>query len=299
MSIGRDFECGDFICHKVLCFLIGLTLILFSIPITAKALDKNPDTLSKIETPKVKTAEDLLLEAQAISDKYPDSAIQLLMECLALKPDEGKAYLLLGGIHEKAGRLPDALRAYMRAAELMKDNRDAADSVKRLAARTFKTENIWIFLPDGWVVEDNGISNTMENQRMTLNVSSGGDPETIAMKAAREAMPEGLFSDESLKSFQEMRAMSEEIKKSDPEQAKMMQSIPMPFFISKDFSGIAGARMVILSTSETAQPGIESACAVSVTKDGKIYLFVLKSHDVAAEGEKTMTDILSRILWPL
>lgn len=398
MSTGRNLKCGNFIFHKVLCFLIGLNIILCICPFTAKALDEKPDTPPKIETPKEKTAEGLFQEAQAISEKYPDGAIQLLIECLALKPDtwqarkqlaslyekqnkwglaiteyeavntasesaegfsdivrvmekggflrnaaktdmkafekypdkpefllqageiflksgadndaaaslqefikqrpdEGKAYLLLANIHEKAGRLPDALRMYMRAHTLMKENRDAADAIKRLTAKTFQAENIWIFLPVGWVAEKDGMTNLQWNQRMTLNVSAGGDTETIALKAAREAMPEALFSDENLKSFEKMRVMREEIEKSNPEAAKMMQSIPLPFFSSKDFNGIAGASMVLLSTSETPQPGIESVCAAAMTKDGKIYSFVLKSNGPVAEGEKTLTDILSQVIW--
>lgn len=383
---------------SVLFFLIGLNIILFSSPFTAKALDEKSDIPPKVETPKEKTAEGLFQEAQAISERYPEAAIQLLLESLAMKPeiwqarkqlaslyekqnkfglaiteyeavntasgsaegfsdlvrvmeksgflrnaaktavkafeqypdkpefllqageiyfksgadndaaavlqqfikqrpDEGRAYLFLAKTYEKELRLPDALRAYMRAGALMKENGDAADGIKRLTAKTFQAENVWIFLPGGWIAEKDAMTNIQGNQRLTIKVSAKGTARSLALNAAREAMPEGLFSDESIKSYEDMREIRKEMGNSDPETAKMMQAISLPLFSSKDIKDIDGAAMVFLSTSETPQPGIESACAAALPKDGKIYTFVLKSYGPAGETEKTLADILSRAIW--
>lgn len=386
-------------CSLVVCLLIALNLTVGTPPLIA-AVEEIKPAPPKMEKPKEKSADDIFQEARTISDKYPGGAIQLLKECLALKPDlwqarkylaeqyekqnmwglalseyeavnrasaspegfsqivrvlekggyfreaaatagkafeafpdqtdfllkvgelfiksgndkeaaaalrkyiklkpeDGNAYLLMGGAQERGGILPEALSAYQRAVTLLPGNRDAADAVKRVASRGFTSENVWIFLPAGWIAEQNAMSNPTAHMRLTLTSTTGGTPETIALKSARAAIPGDIFSDEKLESYEKMKAMMEKADQEHPETAGMMQTLPVPLFSQKQIKGSDGACMVLLATSEPAQPGVVSVCAAAVPAGGRIYSIVLKADAPAAESEKALLSIISQILWPL
>lgn len=226
-------------------------------------------------------------------------AAAAIQEYLKLKPDDGKALLLLGIIHEKAGRAADALRTYLRAEKLMKGDKNLADAAKRLRAGTTVLGGLTIFLPAGWSAEKDGIVNVQGGQRVTVTVKSSGDPAVLALSSARETMPQGLFSAESLKLNKEFKKMQKELAKADPKFAKKMPAMQMPFYSTDDVPGMKGAKKALLSTSETAQPGMESAAAVAVPAGGKIYIFLWRAARPAADGEKLLTLLISQIVWSL
>lgn len=226
-------------------------------------------------------------------------AVAALQEYVRLKPDDGKAFFLLGSIHEKAGRKADALRAYLRAGELMKNDRDANDAVKRLQAGAVNVEGLTIFLPQKWLPDKNGLVNIEEGQRIAVTVAASGDPAAIALKAARESMPQGLFTDEAMKSYERLRKMREEAMKARPESAKQMQSAPIPFFATRDAPGPAGSKMALLSTGEVSYPGIESAVALAVPSGGKVYTMIWRAAGPVNDGEKALAEILKQAVWPM
>lgn len=247
---------------------------------------------------------DFLLNAGEYFIKAGDDkeAAVALRKYIQLKPEDGKADLLMGGIQERAGVLPEAMRAYLRAAELLPENRDAADAVKRLAGKSYRSENIWIFLPVGWIAEQNAISNPTAQMRAVLTATTGGTPQTIALKAAREAFPGDLFSEANLESYEKMKGMMEKAGQTEhghPEAAEMMQGVSLPFFSKKQIKDRAGAYMVLLATSEKPQPGVVSVCAAAVPAGGKTYSIVLKADAPVTEAEKALSSILSQTLWPL
>jgi tetratricopeptide (TPR) repeat protein len=226
-----------------------------------------------------------------------NEAVAALQEYTKLTPDEGKAFYLLGSIHEKEGRKVDALRAYLRARELMKNDKDAADAARRLQAGAVTVEGLIIFLPQGWSPDKGGLSNIRDGQRVTVSAATAGDPAVLALKAAREAMPEGMFTDPSLKSYEDFKKMREEMAKIDPGSAKSMESIPTPSFSTRDLPHVAGAKMVLLSTGETPHPDMQSAAAVAVPSGGKIYTMVWKAAGPVEDAEKALGILLKQTMW--
>ena len=226
-------------------------------------------------------------------------AAAAIQEYLKLKPDDGKALILLGSIHEKAGRPADALRTYLRAEKLMKGDKNLADAAKRLRTGTTVLGGLTIFLPQGWSAEKDGIVNIQGGQRITVAVKSTGDPAALALSTARESMPRGLFSAENLKQNEQSKKKQNELARIDPEFAKKMPTMQMPFYSTGEVSGMKGAKKALLSTSETLQPGMVSAAAVAVPFGGKTYIFLWRAAQPAADGEKTLIQLLGRTVWPL
>lgn len=226
-------------------------------------------------------------------------AATAIQEYLKLKPDDGKALLLLGTIHEKAGRPADALRTYLHAEKLMKGDKNLADVAKRLRAGTATVGGLALFLPAGWSAEKDGIVNVQGGQRVTVTVKSTGDPAALVLSSARETMPQGLFSPENLKQNEKFKKMQQELARVDPESAKKIPAMQMPFFSTDDVPGMKGAKKALLSTSETIQPGMASAVAVAVPFGGKTYIFLWRAAMPVADGEKTLILLLGRTVWPL
>lgn len=226
-------------------------------------------------------------------------ALAALQEYLKLKPDDGQALLLCGSIYEKAARPVDALGAYLRAEKLMKNNKEAAAAVKRLKSGAVITAGIAVFLPPGWNAAKDGLQNIQEGQRVSLTVKNSGDPAALALATARDALSRDLFTAENRKSYEQARKLRQELAKSDPEAAKKMESMPLPFYATGDFTAMKGAKKTLLSTSESVQPGMESAVAVAVPAGGKIYIFLWRAARPAADGEKLLTLLISQTVWPL
>lgn len=241
----------------------------------------------------------MLLKAGELFLKAGDdnNAANSLQEFIKRDPRQGKAFLLLGEIQERAGRFPEALRAYLKAGELLKDSREATEALQRLRARAREVEKLWLFLPDGWTPEKNGMSNISQNQRISITVSAKGNPEALALQAARELMPRGLFTDELLKSYDSMKKMKAEMAASGMA-AKDLPDLPLPFFSKKSIAGPPAAHMVTLATSERPQIGLESASVAAVSYEGRIYLFAWRGYAPYNQGEETLAAMLKQVLWP-
>ncbi|MBA4396095.1 MAG: hypothetical protein C0394_01705 [Syntrophus sp. (in: bacteria)] len=228
-----------------------------------------------------------------------DDAAAALQEYAKLRPKEGRAFFLLGSMHEKAGRYSDALGAYLRAEKLMKDDRDTVDALKRIRSNAATIEGLTIFLPAGWSVEKDGVVNIQGGERVTVTVKASGKPADLVLSAALETMPPELFTAQNRKIHGQSRKLREEMAKIDPEAAKQMEAMPLPFYSTDDFPSIKGAKKALLSTSESVQPGMESAAAIAVPKGGKIYIFLWRAAQPAADGEKMLTQLLGQTVWPL
>lgn len=227
------------------------------------------------------------------------AATAALQEYLKLKPDDGQALLLSGSVYEKAARSADALRSYLRAEKIMKNNKEASAAANRLKSGAVFTAGVAIFLPPGWNAETDGLQNIPEGQRVTLTVQKSGDPAALALSAARDALPRDLFTVENRKIYEQSRQLRKEMAQSDPEAAKKMEAIPLPFYSTGDYTAIKGAKIALLSTSESLQPGMESAVAVAVPRSGKTYIFLWRAARPAADGEKLLTLLISQTVWPL
>ena len=241
-----------------------------------------------------------LFLAGEIFQKYgaEADAVAALQEYLKITPGDGKALLLLGSIHEKAGRSADALNAYLSAEKLMKNDQEAASAVKRLRSGAAFVEGLTIFLPPGWNVEKNGLSHVGEGQRVEVTVKTSGNPAKLALAAASETMPPGLFTAEKRKNHEQSRKLREELVKIDPVAAKTMEAMPLLFYSTGDFPGMTGAKKALLATSESARPGMESAAAIAVPHGNRIYIFLWRAAMPAPEGEKTLTRLIGQTVWP-
>lgn len=242
-----------------------------------------------------------LLLAGKLFDQAGSSAEALaaLSEYLKLKPDDGQALLLCGSIYETAARPADALGAYLRAEKIMKNNKEASAAVKRLKSGAVITAGVAVFLPPGWNAEKDGLQNILEGQRVSLTVKNSGDPAALALSAAQNALPGDLFTAQNRKIYEQSRQLRQELAQSDPEAVKKMEAIPLPVYSTGDYTAIKGAKIVLLSTSESVQPGMESAVAVAVPAGGKIYIFLWRAARPAADGEKVLTLLISQTVWPL
>lgn len=228
-----------------------------------------------------------------------DEALAVIKEYSKLNPKEGKPFFLSGSIHEKAGRLPEALQDYLRAEKLLKDDMETAAALKRIRSNAATIGGLTIFLPPGWNAENDGLFQIGEGQRVTLSVKNSGKPADLALAAALETMPGELFTAESRKSYEQLRKLRREMSKIDPEALKQMESIPLPLYSTGDFPTLKGAKKALLSTSESVLPGMESAVAIAVPKDGKIFIFLWRAALPTAAGEKTLTQLIGRSVWPL
>lgn len=242
-----------------------------------------------------------LLLAGEFFDQAGMSAESLaaLQEYLKIKPDDGQALLLSGSVSEKAGKPADALRSYLSAEKIMKNSKEVFAAVNRMKSRAVFTAGVAIFLPPGWNAEANGLQNIQEEQRVTLTVKNAGDPAVLALSAARDALPRDLFTVENRKIYVQSRKLRKEMAQIDPEAARKMEAIPLPFYSTGDYTAIKRAKIVLLSTSESVQPGMESAVAVAVPRSGKIYVFLWRAARPAADGEKLLTLLISQTAWPL
>lgn len=226
-------------------------------------------------------------------------ALAVLQEYMKLKPEDGKAFFLLGSIYEKMNKPLDALSAYLNAEKRMKNDADTTEALKRLRSGAASIEGLTIFLPPGWLPEKDGLVNILEGQKVVVSVKNTGDTAALALSAASKAMPDGLFDPENVQKHEKFKKMREEVAKTDPETAKMMEAIPTPMFLTSDMSGVKGAKKVLLSTAETAKPGMESAVAVAVPSSGKIYIFLWTAGRPAQDGEKILDALISLTVWPL
>lgn len=242
-----------------------------------------------------------LLQAGELFHKAGDEApaTAALQEYLKLKPDDGRALMMLGSVYEKSKKPADALNAYLQAEKKMKGNQEAADAAKRLRAGNAVAGGLTIFLPEGWSADQDGIFNLQSGERVTVSVKSAGSPAALALTSARDSMPKEPFSAENLKQMEKLKKMRQELAKKDPESAKNMPSGMMPIHTQGDFAQLKGAKKAVLSTSETLQPGMESAVSVAVPSGGKIYVFLWRASLPAADGEKTLSLLLGQSVWPL
>ncbi len=243
---------------------------------------------------------EFLLQAGELFHKAGDEAAAsaALQEYLKRKPDDGPAWIKLGAVFEKAQKNADALRAYVRAEKLLKNDKNLADALKRLRTGTAVFGGLTVFLPDGWVAQKDVLSNLQGGQRVTVAVKTPGEPAALALASAREAMPREPFSAEALKQNEQMKKMRQELAKTNQEAVKNLPSMPIPLYGQGDFPAIKGAKKALLSTSETSQPGMESAVAVAVPSGGKIYVFLWRAALPAADGEKALTLLFGRTVWP-
>ena len=228
-----------------------------------------------------------------------DEALAVLKEYSKLKPKEGRPFFISRSIHEKAGRRPEALQDYLRAEKLLKDDRETVAALKRLRTGTALLGELTVFLPDGWVTQKDALINLQGGQRVTVMVKTSGEPQALALSSAREAMPPEPFSAEALKQNERMKKMRQELAKLDPEAAKKMPGPSMPLYSQGDFPEMKGAKKALFSTSETSQPGMESAVAIAVPKDRKIFIFLWRAALPATDGEKTLTQFIGQTVWPL
>ncbi len=242
-----------------------------------------------------------LLQAGELFHKAGDEAAAsaALQEYLKLKPEDGQALMTLGAVFEKIQKTTDALRVYLRAEKVMKDDKNLADALKRLRTGTAVLGGLTVFLPDGWIAEKDAAVHLQGGERVTVAVKTSGGPTVHALVTAREAMPREPFSTEALKQNEQMKKMRQELTKLDPEAAKKMPGPPMPLYNQGDFPGIKGAKKALLSTSDSFVPGMESAVAVAVPSGGKIYVFLWQAARPVTDGEKLLKFLISQTVWPI
>lgn len=251
----------------------------------------------------IKAAKDIALNA---FKKYPDEpaflhlsgelfyksgelneALKSLQEFIRLKPTDGRAFFLMGSIYEKLNKPKDALLAYLRASELIKNDKDINDAIKRFQAKTFNIKDLSIFIPDGWIRDKDGLLSIETSQRIALFVDPKGDAEKIAIRYAKDAMPYGLFTDEALKSYEEFRKSLK----------KETVTLPIPFIRVKNMEGKNFAKMVSVSTGEISHSDIESSVAISIPYKDKVYTIVWKANDTAEKGERLLTGLFEQAIW--
>jgi len=216
-----------------------------------------------------------------------NEALKTLQEFIRLKPADGKAFFLMGSIYEKLNKPKEALLAYLRAGELIKNDIGINDAIKRFQAKTFNISDLSIFIPDGWIRDKDGLLSIEGSQRITFFVDPKGDPEKVAIKHAKDAMPYGLFSDEALKAYEEFR---KSLKKETP-------PLPIPFIRVKNMEGKNFAKIVTVSTGEIAHSNIESSVAISTPYKDKVYIIAWRANDIAEKGEKILTGLLEQAIW--
>jgi len=216
-----------------------------------------------------------------------NQALKALQEFIRLKPTEGKAFFIIGSIYEKLNKPKDALLNYIRAGELIKDDRDINDAIKRFQAKTFNISDLSIFIPDGWIRDKDRLLSMDSSQSINFYVDTKGDPEKIAIKYAKNVMPYGLFTDEALKSYEELR---KNLKKDTP-------PIPIPFIRARNIEGKNSAKMVSISTGEIAHTNIESSVAISMLYKDKVYTIAWKAEDIAEKGEKILIELFEQAVW--
>ena len=227
-----------------------------------------------------------------------DKALEFLKRVSQKKSGDKKILFLLGQAFEKQGNEPEALRAYLKGLDSGAGNDEQKKVIERLGKHAVHIENIWVFLPKGWERDKNVLINAIEGQRLYVDVHPEGDLNAIALEVVREKMPAGLFDDDKIKGYEEMRKMASELSKSSPDAVKGMMLGRLPVFNTKPIAEKMKGLMVLASSSEEPSDLIQSACAFVLPSGNKIYSVALVSSKPHQEGEKALLSLIEYIVLP-
>lgn len=228
-----------------------------------------------------------------------DMALEFIKRAAQNKPDDKEIMFLLGRAYENKGNGAAALRAYLKSIDTGVKSDKHEKVFQRLASRAVRVEDLWFFLPQGWERDRNMLINTIEAQRVYVEVHPAGDINAIALKSVKERMPPGMFSDEQLKGYEEMRKMASEMSKATPDAAKGLMIGRLPVLITKSLDQKFKGLLVLASSSGEPSELIQSACTLALRSGIRIYTVTSVSSKQYQEGEKALLSLIDYIVLPL
>jgi tetratricopeptide (TPR) repeat protein len=137
----------------------------------------------------------LLAGEQLVASGQFKKAVPYLKRAADLTPKIAQIPALLGQIHEKEGKMIDAMKAYRQALALDKNQKDALSGEARLKTRSVARPGFIVVLPDGWLPSERGIWNPSTGQDITMIVSDKALPVDVATRLILERVPKGLYDD--------------------------------------------------------------------------------------------------------
>ncbi|MCM2284198.1 MAG: tetratricopeptide repeat protein [Desulfobacula sp.] len=213
------------------------------------------------------------------------------------KSGDNKLFYLLGRSLEHQGRRAAALRAYLRSYGA--DHGDEYQkALQSLAAYAVRVEELWVFPPQGWEKDGTMIFNATENRRIYIHAHPKGDMKAIALKVIRENMPAGLFDDDQMKSYEEMRKWTLELSKSSPDASAQLMTGRLPVFTQKELTPPMKGVMALASSSEEPSDLMQSVCVWIIPGQDKIYSVALVSSALPQDGEGILVSLTDHIVLP-
>ncbi len=162
-----------------------------------------------------------------------DKALEFINKAAKNRSEDKEMLFLLGQAYENNGNGAAALKAYLKSIDPGVKSDKHEKAFQRLAARAVRVDDLWVFLPKGWERERNMLINALEGQRVYVDAHPAGDINAVSLKVAKERMPPGMFSDEQIKGYEDMRKMASELSKVSPDAAKSLMTERLPVLITK------------------------------------------------------------------
>jgi len=228
-----------------------------------------------------------------------DNALEFIKKAAQNRPEDKEMMFLLGQAYENNGNGAAALKTYLKSIDsgIKSDKHEKA--FQRLAALAVRVGDLWVFLPKGWERDKNMLLNTKDDQRVYVDAHPAGDINAIALKVIKEKMPQGMFSDEQLKGYDEMRKMASEISKVSPDAAKGIRTGRLPVLYTKPLSETMKGLLVLASSSGEPSEFIQSVCALALKSGSKVYTVTWVSSKQYQDGEKALLSLIDYIVLPL
>lgn len=239
-------------------------------------------------------AGDLLLKSG-----QADMALEFIKRTSQKKPEDKKILSLLSQAYEKQGNEAAALRAYLKSMDTGISNDEQKKTLERLGKHAVRVEDLWFFLPRGWEKDKNVLINAIEGQRIYVDAHSEVDLNAIAMKVVKEKMPAGMFDDEKVRGYEEMRKMASEFSKNSPDAANGIKVGRLPVYLTKALTDNMKGLMVLASSGEDPSDFMQSVCALVLPTGNKVYTVAWVSSKSYQEGEKTLLSLVDYIVLPL
>lgn len=228
-----------------------------------------------------------------------DTAVEFIKGATQNKPGDKDLLFLLGQAYEQQGNGALALRAYLGSMDAEARNDKYEVIFQRLAQAAVRVDDVWFFLPRGWERDKNMLFNTMEDLRVYVDAHPEGDMDAVALKVVKEKMPPGMFDDEQVKWYEEMRKMASKMSKESPDAVKVMNIDSLPFFITKPLSGKMQGLLVLASSSKVPSELLQTACALVFLSKNRVYTVTCASSKSYQEVEKDLLSLLDYIVFPL
>ena len=228
-----------------------------------------------------------------------DKALEFINKAATNRSDDKEIMFLLGQAYEKNGNGAAALRAYLKSIDPGVSSEKHEKAIERLAARAVRVETLWFFLPKGWERDRNMLINTLEGRRVYVDAHPAGDINAVAIKVVKDKMPPGMFSDEQLKGYEDMRKMASELSKVSPDAAKELGTERLPVLITKSQNEKIKGLIAVASSSGEPSEFIQSACALGLESANRVYTVTLVSSEQYHDAEKALLALVDYMVLPL